>query len=460
MERKQTASSSLVQSSLSAPEPSVFAQWDKIVGLIQKELSERSFQTWFGVVRCLSLTSKELVLGVPDAFFGNWLKDHYHTLIQSSATEILGASPEIVYQAFPSLRPAPARAGEESRESLEVRDLGLNPNYSFENFVVGPGNRFAHAAAWAVTEAPAKHYNPFFVYGGVGLGKTHLMQAIALEMRRRAPEKKILYISSEQFTNQLISAIQTRSTAAFRARFRNPDLLLIDDVHFIAGKESTQEEFFHTFNTLYDAHKQIVISSDRPPREIPGLEERLVSRFGWGLVTDIQPPDLETRVAILRKKLEKQNAVVPDTVLFFIAERIRSNVRELEGALIRLVAYATLETHEIDLALAEHVLGGSFKEEGGKVGIDAIQKRVAEFFGLRVGDLRAKRWTKPVAQARRVAIYLVREITKSPLTEIGDYFGGRDAATVLRSCKQVEFLVGKDKQLKEILSSIRSGLVK
>lgn len=435
-------------------EESLFQDWQKVLALIQRELSERTYETWFSGVRCLAIGTKELVLGVPDPFYGNWLKEHYHNVIQSSAGEVLGVLPEIIYRAVsapPANSPGPAVG---SRERLEARDLGLNPDYSFENFVVGPGSRFAHAAAWAITEEPAKHYNPLFIYGRVGLGKTHLMQAVALETKRRSPEKKILFVSSEKFTNQLIAAIQGRSTQAFRSRFRTVDLLLIDDVHFIAGKESTQEEFFHTFNTLYDAHKQIVMSSDRPPREIPSLEERLVSRFGWGLVTDIQPPDLETRVAILRKKLEKQNMSVPDAVLFFIAERIQSNVRELEGALIRLVAFASLGNLEIDLSLAERVLGNSFKEEGQKVGIEEIQKRVAEFFGLRVGDLRARRWTRSVAQARRVAIFLVREITRLPLMEIGEYFGGRDAATVLRACKQVS----SDKRIKETLTSLKSSL--
>ena len=441
-------------------EESLFQNWQKILGLIQKELSERSFETWFGGVRCLTLGANELVLGVPDPFYGNWLKEHYHNVIQSAAEEVLGARPEVTYRPTglpPQTNPAPVSLSA-PREALDARDLGLNPNYTFENFVVGPGSRFAHAVALAVTEEPAKHYNPLFIYGRVGLGKTHLMQAVALEIHRRAPEKKILFVSSEKFTNQLISAIQGRSTQAFRSRFRTVDLLLIDDIHFIAGKESTQEEFFHTFNTLYDAHKQIVISSDRPPRDIPGLEERLVSRFGWGLVTDIQPPDLETRVAILKKKLERQNVAVLDEVLFFIAERIQSNVRELEGALVRLVAFATLGNHEINLSLANQVLGNAFKEEGQNIGIEEIQKKVADFFGLRVGDLRAKRWTKPVARARGVAIYLVREITKFPLMAIGDYFGGRDAATVLRACRQVETRAGRDKNLKAALHSLRTSL--
>ena len=437
---------------------SLFRDWQKVLSLIQRELSERSFETWFGAIRCLSFGPQEIVLGVPDPFYGNWLREHYHNLIQSCAQEVLKTRPEVIYRTVTPPHSAAPVQPREPRETLHARDLGLNPNYRFENFVVGPGSRFAYAAARAVTEAPAKHYNPLFIYGRVGLGKTHLMQSVAFEIKRRTPEKKILYVSSEKFTNQLIAAIQGRSTHQFRSRFRNLDLLLIDDIHFIAGKESTQEEFFHTFNTLYDAHKQIVISSDRPPREIPGLEERLVSRFGWGLVTDIQPPDLETRVAILKKKLEQEAVLVPERVLFFIAERIRSNVRELEGALIRLVAFASLGGAEIDLPFAERVLGESFREEGKRVGIEEIQKQVADFFGIRVGDLRAKRWTKSLAQARRVAIFLVRDITKSPLVEIGEYFGGRDSATVLRSCRQIQAQAAKDDRLRNILSTLREGI--
>jgi chromosomal replication initiator protein len=446
--------------SILAHDESLFQNWQKILSLIQKELSERSFDTWFSGVRCFSLSPEEIVLGVPDVFYGNWLQEHYHNLVESAAHEVLKARPKVSYRVQPAPQNSPTAAPRTPKEALDARDLGLNPNYTFDNFVVGPGSRFAYAAACAVTEAPAKHYNPLFIYGRVGLGKTHLMQSIALETKRRNPEKKILFVSSEKFTNHLIAAIQGRSTQAFRSRFRNLDLLLIDDIHFVAGKESTQEEFFHTFNTLYDAHKQIVMSSDRPPREIPGLEERLVSRFGWGLVTDIQPPDLETRVAILRKKLEKQQAQMPDEVLFYIAERIQSNVRELEGALVRLVAFASLGGSNITFDLAQHVLGGAFREEGQKVSIEEVQKRVAEFFGLRVADLRAKRWTKSVSQARRIAIYLVRELTRLPLAEIGDYFGGRDAATVLRSCKEIESQLISDEQVKENLGLIKRGFLR
>ena len=448
--------------SLSQPESReavLYRDWEKILALIQKELSERSFMTWFGGVRCLSLSPAELVLGIPDSFYGNWLKEHYHDLISSSAQEVLGGRPEIHFRVVASSpRPPSPLVIDSPRQVSQAQSLGLNPNYSFESFVIGSGNRFAHAAALAITEAPAKHYNPFFIYGRVGLGKTHLMQSIALEMHRRHPEKKILYVSSEKFTNQLIAAIQSRSTHAFRACFRNLDLLLIDDIHFVAGKESTQEEFFHTFNTLYDAHKQIVISSDRPPKEIPSLEERLVSRFGWGLVADIQPPDLETRVAILRKKLEREAVPVPDGVLFFIAERIKSNIRELEGALIRVVAYASLGGKEVSLDLAGLVLGESFNEERQKIGIEEVQQRVARYFGLTVGDLRAKKRTKLVAQARQVAMFLVREVTNTSLSEIGEYFGGRDHSTVLHACRQIESQHIKNQSVKETIKALRKGL--
>lgn len=460
MKKNEAVSSlGLGKTELSRPGELQFQEWQKILSFIQKELSERSFDTWFGAVRCLALGAREMILGVPDDFFGNWLKEHYHDLITSSAEEVLGERPEVIYR----VAPAPAASASVSlkipQTSVAARDLGLNANYTFDNFVIGPGNRFAHAAALAITEAPAKHYNPLFIYGRVGLGKTHLMQAIALETRHRWPDKKILFVSSEKFTNQLISAIQGRSTHAFRACFRNLDLLLVDDIPFVAGKEATQEEFFHTFNTLYDAHKQIVVSSDRPPREVSGLEERLASRFGWGLVTDIQPPDLETRVAILRKKLEREAVRVPDDVLFFIAERIKSNIRELEGALIRVVAYASLGSGEINLAFAEGVLGDSFKEEAKKISIEDVQQRVAQFFGLSVGDLRAKRRTKQIAQARQIAMYLAREVTNTSLLEIGECFGGRDHSTVLHACKQIRSQQQLNEQIRGVLVALKKQLV-
>jgi len=349
-----------------------------------------------------------------------------------------------------------------SPSAQKERDEGLsslNGRYTFDDFVIGPGNRFAHAAALAVAESPARQYNPLFIYGPVGLGKTHLLQSIAYEMKRRYPDFKILYISSEKFTNQLITAIQTRSTQQFRAKYRTLDLLLIDDVHFIAGKDSTQEEFFNTFNALYDAHKQIVVTSDRPPREIPGLEERLVSRFSWGLVTDIQPPDFETRVAILKKKMEKETVAVPDDVAYFIAGKIKSNIRELEGALIRVVAYCALTRVSLDVKLAQEILKDSFKEEAQKFSIEEIQKVVADYFQIKVADLRAKKRTLSIVKPRQIAMFLVRELTGYSLPEIGEYFGGKDHTTVLHACNKIGGEKEKDVGMRALLDKI-TGLLK
>jgi chromosomal replication initiator protein len=323
------------------------------------------------------------------------------------------------------------------KKNLPTDESKLNPKYTFESFVVGPSNRFAHAAALAVSESPAKEYNPLFIYGKVGLGKTHLMQAIGHYILQKKPSMKFIYISSEKFTNQLISAIQNRTTLKFREMYRNVDLLLIDDIHFIAGKESTQEEFFHTFNTLHDAHKQIVVSSDRSPKDIPALEERLVSRFEWGLVADIQPPDIETRIAILRKKAERETITIPDDVTYFIAEAIRSNIRELEGALIRVVAYAKLVGKDIDLELVKDVLKDVLIEQNKKITIESIQQKVAQYFDIRVADMRSKKRNKMIAYPRQIAMYLSRDLTDFSLPEIGEQFGGRDHSTVLHACEKV-----------------------
>ncbi len=447
----------------SGKETELLALWDKIKRTIARELSDQSFKTWFEPLRCLSLTDSSIAIEVPDQYYGQWLRGHYDDLISSAIEEAAGTKRQILYEVRPAAPASPAVLDEDTNKAKPFpvfRELDLNTKYTFDNFVVGPGNRFAHAAAYAVCEAPARHYNPLFIYGPVGLGKTHLMQAIAHETRRRFPDFRVLYISSEKFTNQLITAIQNRSTPQFRNKYRNLDLLLIDDIPFIAEKESTQEEFFNTFNTLYDAHKQIIVSSDRPPKEIPGLEERLVSRFGWGLVTDIQPPDFETRVAILRKKMEKETVVVPDDVAYFIASKIRSNIRELEGALIRVVAYCTLTRQPLDLKLAQEILHASLKEEEQKISMEQIQRVVAEYFHLKVSDLRAKRRNQSVARPRQIAMYLIRCLTDHSFPEIGEYFGGRDHTTVLHSYNKINRDIDKSLDLRRSVNEIRELLKK
>jgi len=433
--------------------------WKKICSILSRELSERSFKTWFEPLALLGVSADSLTLSVPDQYYGKWLEDHYQNLILSSVEEVVGQPLKISYQVVEPPKASSALSRPSPAKEKDEPLAGLNQKYTFDDFVIGPGNRFAHAASVAVSESPARQYNPLFIYGPTGLGKTHLLQSIAHEMKKRHPEFKILYISSEQFTNQLITAIQTKSTPQFRSKYRTLDLLLIDDVHFIAEKNSTQEEFFNTFNTLYDAHKQIVVTSDRPPREIPGLEERLVSRFGWGLVTDIQPPDFETRVAILKKKMERETVVVPDDVSYFIAGKIKSNIRELEGALIRVVAYCTLTNSKVDVRLAQEILKDSFKEEAQKVTIEGIQKVVAEYFNVKISDLRAKKRTVSIVRPRQIAMYLIRELTSHSFPEIGEFFGGKDHTTVLHSCNKIAKERDNDVAVRSLLDKL-TGLLK
>ena len=448
-------------SSVSDSKSESFSVWEKVREILGKELSEQSFRTWFDPVNCREINDSFVKLSVPDAYFGQWLKNHYENLIQSAIEEITGQRRSIEYQVEePVKNTLVSSSAVKGKLVSETRESDLNSKYIFDNFVVGPGNRFAHAASLAVCEAPARQYNPLFIYGPVGLGKTHLMQAIAHDIKRRNPDFRVLYISSEKFTNQLISAIQNRSTHQFRNKYRSLDLLLIDDIHFLAEKEATQEEFFHTFNSLYDAHKQIVVSSDRPPKDIPGLEERLVSRFGWGLVTDIQPPDFETRVAILKKKMEKETVMVPDDVSFFIASKIRSNIRELEGALIRVVAYCTLTQRHLDIKAAQEVLKDSLKEEEQKISIDQIQRLVAEFFHLKVSDLRAKRRSRSIARPRQIAMFLVRSLTGHSLPEIGEYFGGRDHTTVLHAVNKLGTEFEQNPETRRVIDQLRDMLKK
>jgi chromosomal replication initiator protein len=432
--------------------------WEQAQDNLRKRLGDSVFEAWILPLKA-KLAGDTLVLEAPDSFFKDWVKKNYSAEI-GDALKVVGASNLSIDF---NISPASAQEATGSKQQKETLvslkpasgNLNLNSRYTFENFVVGPSNRHAHAYSLAVAQAPAKAYNPLFIYGGVGLGKTHLIQAICHQIRSTAgPGFKISYLPSEQFTNELISAIQHHSTPAFRQKYRNTDLLVIDDVHFFGGKDSTQEEFFHTFNTLYDAHKQIILSSDRPPKEISDLQERLVSRFGWGLTTDIQPPDLETRVAILKKKIEREPVSVPDEVIFFIAQLIKTNIRELEGALVRTMAYSLMEERPITLDLTKEVLKDLLKEPKKLITVDFIQRCVAEEFGVALGELKTKRRNKTIVLPRQIAMYLSRELTDLSLPEIGHFFGGKDHTTVLHSYNKIKEGIGEDIGLQEKVERI------
>lgn len=430
--------------------------WSKILDTIKKDLNPQSYQTWFVHTRPVSLEGNTLVVETPNAYFRDWLIDHYLEIVEEAARRVLSRQVGIsfvVRQGAPLQDAAGLRPRQKKSGIAVASSTGLNQLFTFDNFVIGPSNRFAHAASLAVAESPAKAYNPLFIYGPVGMGKTHLLQAIAHFALQKNSGLKVLYMSSEKFTNQLISAIQSRTAIAFRQMYRNVDVLLIDDIHFMAGKEATQEEFFHTFNVLYDAHKQIILSSDRSPKDIPSLEQRLVSRFEWGLITDIQPPDLETRIAILRKKAERETVAVPDDVTFFIAEKIKTNIRELEGALIRVVAYASLTGQNITLALAQDILKDLIRQEK-RVSIESIQRKVAEAFEISVSDLRGKKRVRSFAYPRQIAMYLARELTDLSLPQVGEYFGGRDHTTVLHAYNKIRQDINKNNQTKKLVDNV------
>ena len=447
--------------------------WTEALQLIERQLTRPSYEAWLRNTRPVSLEGDRLVLAVPNQFARDWVLERCSGAIVDSLRRVVGHDVrlEVVVEPQPTppatgqvaaateapLAPAPSDAG----SSWRTLSQPLNPKYTFETFVTGSGNRLAHAAALAVAEAPARTYNPLFIYGGVGLGKTHLMQAVAHHVLRKHGSR-VAYVSCETFTNEMINAIRDGKTLEFRNRYRNVDVLLVDDIQFLAGKESTQEEFFHTFNALHEANRQIVISSDRPPKEIPTLEERLRSRFEWGLISDIQPPDFETRVAILRKKAQLEKLHVPDDVIAFIAERIDTNIRELEGALIRLVAFASLTNHHIDLDLAQEVLKDILPPpRANKVTIARIQEVVAEYYGVKVRDLKARRRTRAIAFPRQVAMYLCRELTEASLPRIGEEFGGRDHTTVLHAYEKISHDMRHDphlgRQIKELMDLIRKG---
>lgn len=436
--------------------------WEKSRAKIQERVGKASYETWFSAIQAKEKTPGVLTVEAPDDFFKTWIIDHYRNDIQEILDTTAQQSVSVEFSVNTSILSADTQTRLAKLEQNFARTEGtqstLNSRFTFDNFVIGPSNRFACAASLAVAESPAKAYNPLFIYGRVGLGKTHLIQAITHRIRQLYPEMKHCYMSSEQFTNELINAIRNRSTSQFRKKYREIDVLLIDDVQFIAGKESTQEEFFHTFNALHDNRKQIIITSDRPPKEITNLEERLSSRFAWGLAADIQPPDYETRVAILRKKIKNEAIRVPDDVIYFIAEQIKTNIRELEGALIRVAAYSLLEEKPVTLDMAVKTLKDMVRETARAISIDIVQKTVADFFRIPLSELRAKKRTKNIVFPRQVAMYLSRQLTAQSLPEIGNAFGGKDHTTVLHSCKKVERCLIEDREIKSIIEQLLTTL--
>ena len=429
--------------------------WDKILQHTERRVNPHSFATWFRPTRQENSEDGRLVVRVPTRLFRKRLTETYGQLLQAVLVEVGLPNLRLEFVCSePEAPPAASAAVKQARLDFDSVDHQLNLRYTFDTFVVGASNQFAHAAALAVAEQPSKAYNPLFLYGGVGMGKTHLMQAIGHLIKKRSPATRLTYISTEKFTMEVINSLRFDRMTSFRDRFHTVDVLLVDDIQFIAGKERTQEEFFHTFNALYERQKQLVISSDCLPKEISAIEERLRSRFEWGLIADIQPPDLETKIAILQKKAENERVRLPDDVAEFIARSIRSNVRELEGALTRLVAYASLTGATVTLSTAQQVLKNIIATQEKKVTIELIQKRVGEQFGLREQDLKIRSNTKAIAFPRQIAMYLVKQLTSASLPEIGRQFGGKHHTTVLHSINKIDTLRRSDKDLNRTINKL------
>ncbi|HUJ10479.1 MAG TPA: chromosomal replication initiator protein DnaA [Verrucomicrobiae bacterium] len=438
--------------------------WRDASKILQGMLNPELFNRWFAPIKPLETKDGTLVLGVANEFHQIWLQDNFLPLIREAVNQTTSHPVQVRFAVTPGKEGAidtvmkPLGTLRTASIKLE-KDSKLNPRYTFDTFVVGPNSNFAHAAALAVSQSPAKAYNPLFLYGGVGLGKTHLMQAIGHAVSREAKVSRVCYLTCEQFTNDFIQAIQNSTLVKFRKKYRQVDVLLIDDVQFLADKERMQEEFFHTFNTLFDAHKQIVLSSDRPAGEIANLETRLVSRFEWGLVTELQPPALETRIAILKKKAALIDVKLSDQVIEFLAEKIRTNIRRLEGALVRVASYASLTGKEITRDALESLLRDALHEEARRtITVEAIQKKVAEHFDIRLADMTSRRRPQSVAFPRQIAMYLSRTLTDRSLANIGESFGGRDHGTVLHACRLIEKQVAKDARLRQTVSYIEQVL--
>jgi chromosomal replication initiator protein len=438
--------------------------WDQILTRIETKVNRHSFYTWFKPTSFVGDSGTSITVKVPNPLFQDWLIKHYSVVLNEALSEVRRPGVSLLFvadgsplaatvaQEEPEPEPDPAAEPVEDEEPLPTG--GLTPRYTFDTFIVGPSNQFAHAACRAVAEAPSRSYNPLFIYGGVGLGKTHLMHAVGQYVLQHDHSLKLTYISSERFMNEMINAVRYDRILEFRDRYRSVDVLLVDDIQFVSGKEGTQTEFFHTFNALYDAQKQIVLSSDRPPHEIPALEERLRSRFEWGLIADIQPPDLETKVAILKRKAEAEAIPLPDHVAMFMAARIKSNIRELEGALIRLIAMASLKGTEISLEFAQETLKNVIEQDEEKaITIESIQKHVSDYYQLKPSELKSKNNSKSVAMPRQIAMYLCKSLTHASLPEIGRSFGGKHHSTVIHSIRKVEDLRKRDADFNKLIST-------
>jgi chromosomal replication initiator protein len=442
--------------------------WASISSAIASKVNEDTFNRWFQQLEPLKLSDDRLTLLAPNKIFQYWIESNYQNLLDQASEDIHGRKLQFEYlfaeDSATRSTSAPLIAQVSIPDEQTVQEMashsGLNTRFTFNSFVVGVANQFAHAACTAVATKPGRTYNPLFIYGGVGLGKTHLMQAIGLKILESRKNAKVLYVTSERFANDFIDAIQASSLPKFRKKYRQADVLLIDDIQFLGGKERSQEEFFHTFNALFDGHKQIVLSSDRPPSEIANLEDRLVSRFEWGLTAEMQPPDVETRVAILGKKASDMKIRLPREIFQFLAERIRTNVRRLEGALMRVASFVSLNDGKLpDTPQLEQLLKDILQEEARRaITVEQIQKRVAEQFDVRIADMTSKRRPASIAFPRQVAMYLSRELTKHSLNEIGDAFGGRDHGTVLHAHRQVRDRMSKDERLRQLVASLDDQL--
>lgn len=445
---------------------SIEIEWDEALEYIQQKVPKQVFDTWFLPVQVDRVENSTVYIGVPNKFFGEWLDTHYGTLLAEAVTTAGAGEPltvafvirEKTTASAAELQPA-AQGGKVQPPLKPRRGIVLNPKYTFRNFVVGAGNQFAHAACMAVAEQPGQTYNPLFIYGGVGLGKTHLLNAIGNHVAEQR-DLRIAYLTTEQFTNEVINSIRYDKMMDLRKRYRHIDMLMIDDIQFLVGKERTQEEFFHTFNALYEGHKQIVLSSDRFPKDMPDIEERLRSRFEWGLIADLQPPDVETRIAILRKKSEDEGVKLPEDVIQFLSTTMKSNIRELEGSLVRLGAYASLTGQVINLDLAKNVLRDLIGDKKKVVAMDDIQEAVCAQFHVKLAELKSRRRSKTLVHPRQIAMYLCRELTDASYPEIGRQFGGKDHTTIIHACRQVTKAKETDTGLQTTIESLKEQILR